>query len=226
MDARLDIRPISGPHAGREVLCRRPDAGARHALVLIHGRYGTAEGMIPLATALEVDHWMVVAPQAASGTWYPESFLAPIADNEPHLSSALELVDAAVTALISEGIEPRSIALLGFSQGACLALEYTARRKAPLGGVIGLSGGLIGPPGTRFEYDGMREGLRVFLGCSDVDPHIPAARVAETEQVFRGLQADVTARIYPGMGHTISSDELREGRALLRSLDAGDQSPS
>jgi predicted esterase len=171
--------------------------------------------MLPVADALSLASWAVFAPQAAAGTWYPHSFLAPVETNEPHLSSALDFLDAVVDSIVESGIKERRIALVGFSQGACLSLEYVARRNRPLGGVIGLSGGLIGPPGSVFQFEGTREGLRVFLGCSDVDPHIPVERVRETERLFLELGAIVDTKVYPGMGHTISADELARSRTLL-----------
>ncbi|NNE47588.1 MAG: phospholipase [Rhodothermales bacterium] len=211
-------RTVIGPHAGQPVLRAGRLVDADRALILVHGRYATAQSMLPLVDVLKLDGWLTVAPQADGGTWYPESFLAPIEQNEPYLSSALDLLDAVVESIIEESIDPAAIALLGFSQGACLALEYAARSSRRLGGVVGLSGGLIGPPGTQFDYAGGRDSLRVFLGCSDVDPHIPVERVRETERVFRSLGADVTAEIYTGMGHTIVAAELEQTGRLLASI--------
>ncbi len=211
----LPVRKVTGPHAGQSVLAQSAAADRQATLVVVHGRYATAQSMLPLGDALRLPAWNVVAPQAADGTWYPFSFLAPYEQNEPHLSSALDFLDAVVEAVVAGGVKEERIALLGFSQGACLSLEYAARRRRPIGGVIGLSGGLIGPPQTKFSYSGSCEGLRVFLGCSDVDPHIPEQRVRETERVFLDLGASVSMKIYPGMGHTISQDELEMSRDLL-----------
>src|SRR5262249_52612413 len=146
-------------------------------------------------------------PSAADGTWYPYSFLAPIDQNEPYLSSALKRLADLIDEVVGEGISLDRVALIGFSQGACLSLEFAARRARRYAAVVGLSGGLIGPPGTPREYPGTLDGTPVFLGCSDVDPHIPLDRVHESADVFRRLLASVDERIYPRMGHTINSDE-------------------
>ncbi len=215
MSDTLLLSGVGGPHAGQPVLYTEPTGDARGTLILIHGRHATAEGMLPLVRALALEEWKVVAPQASEGTWYPHSFLAPLEQNEPHLSSALDFLDAIVETVAGNGGDEARIALLGFSQGACLALEYAARSTRAIGGVIGLSGGLIGPTGTEFTYSGSRVGLEVLLGCSDVDPHIPLSRVHETERVLSELGAEVSVNIYAGMGHTISTDELSRSRDLL-----------
>jgi predicted esterase len=159
-----------------------------------------------------------VAPQASGHTWYPYSFLSPLEQNEPGLSSGLAVLDALVREAIETGVPRERIALLGFSQGACLALEFVARRADRYGGVIGLSGGLIGPPSTPRDYTGSLDATPILLGCSDVDPHIPLERVEETATVLAGLGGDVTKRIYPGLGHTVNRDELDRARALLERL--------
>ena len=156
-----------------------------------------------------------LAPQAAGSTWYPYSFLAPISDNEPDLSSALGMIDRLVGAVEQEQVPSERVAILGFSQGACLTLEYVARHPRRYAAIVGLSGGLIGPPGTPREYSGSLEGTPVFLGCSDIDPHIPLERVHESAEVFRRLGASVDERIYPHMGHTINRDEIDAVSALL-----------
>ena len=209
------VRAVNGPHRGQPVVKRLAAADPQGGLILVHGRYATAEGMLTLVDALGLSAWNVYAPQAAAGTWYPYSFLAPHERNEPHLSSALDFLDATVEAALEDRIAEERIALLGFSQGACLSLEFAARGRRSIGGVIGLSGGLIGPPGMEFSYDGSRDGLQVFLGCSDVDPHIPVERVRETEHALSALGASVDMKIYAGMGHTISPDELKMSRNLL-----------
>ncbi|RTL64224.1 MAG: phospholipase [Hyphomicrobiales bacterium] len=190
-------------------------AHAATAVVLLHGRGADAESMLGLAETLALPNVAYLAPQAPDGSWYPYSFLAPLAANEPHLSRALDQVGGLVDEIRAQGIQAERIALVGFSQGGCLALEFAARNAIGLGAVAGLSAGLIGPPGTPRDYPGHRNGLRVLLGCSDVDGHIPLARVHETEHVLRGLGADVDARIYPGMGHTINADEIQALRSLL-----------
>ena len=156
-----------------------------------------------------------VAPEAAGQTWYPYSFLSPIARNEPYLTSALNRISSLIEELRRDGVATERVALMGFSQGACLSLEYAARHAQRYAAIIGLSGGLIGPPGTPRNYAGSLEGTPVFLGCSDVDPHIPVERVHESAQVFAGLGAKVDERIYPGMGHMVNEDEIVAVRALL-----------
>jgi predicted esterase len=195
-----------------------PLAHARAALIMLHGRGGSAADMLALADALAQPHLACLAPQAAGHSWYPHPFTAPIERNEPWLSSALRAIDGLLISLGSDGFASDRVVLLGFSQGACLGLEYAARRARRYAGVIGLSGGLIGPEGTPRDYPGTLAGTPVFLGCSDIDPHIPLARVRETTAVLRRLGADVTERIYPGMGHLINQDEIGFVRGLLAAL--------
>jgi len=161
-----------------------------------------------------------VAPQAAGRTWYPYPFLAPIQQNEPYLSSALRLLGALVQQVDGEGVGADRIVLLGFSQGACLSLEFAARQAQRYAGIVALSGGLIGPPGTPRNYAGSFDGTPVFLGCSDVDPHIPLERVHESGDVFRRMGATVDERIYPRMGHTVNRDEIDAVDAMLKSTSA------
>ena len=217
---------IGDPHAGQPVLAAgAPPERARAALIMVHGRGATARDILTLAPELErgggPSGFAFLAPQAAGNTWYPRSFLAPLASNEPFLSSALAAVGAAVARATAAGIPPERTILLGFSQGACLALEYAARNARRWGGVAGLSGGLIGPEGTPRERAGSLGGTPVFLGCSDSDPHIPAARVEESAGVLRRLGGDVTARLYPGMGHTVNEDEIASVRAMMAKLAGG-----
>ncbi len=185
-------------------------------MILIHGRGATAESMMPLAEAFGRDDIAYVAPQAAQYTWYPQSFLAPIAANEPYLSSALQVIADLIARLANEGFAAERVGLLGFSQGACLATEFSARNARRYGCVVGLSGGLIGPPGTPRDYEGSLDATPVFLGCSDIDPHIPLQRVHETAGVLRGLGGEVDEHIYPGMGHTVNEDEIAAVRAMLK----------
>jgi predicted esterase len=159
-----------------------------------------------------------LAPQAAGNTWYPYSFLAPLEHNEPGLSSGLAVLADRLAQLGDAGIPPERTLILGFSQGACLAVEFAARHARRYGGVIGLSGGLIGPDGTPRDYAGSLDGTPVFLGCSDIDPHIPLARVEHSADVLALLGADVTTRLYPGMGHTINQDEIAFVRDLVQKL--------
>jgi predicted esterase len=176
--------------------------------------------MLRLAEVLAQPDLTYFAPEAAGRSWYPYSFLAPIVRNEPFLSSALDLIDRLLDGVISEGLELERVMLLGFSQGACLGLEYAARHARPYGGLVGLSGGLIGPEGTPRDYAGQFAGTSVFLGCSDIDPHIPLDRVHETARVLQSLGAAVTEQIYPGMGHGINDDEIKRVRTLLAKLSA------
>lgn len=208
---------VSDPHAGQPVLRSGPDpTGARLTVILVHGRGGTAAGMIDLAHTLGLDDVAYLAPQAAGNTWYPLSFLAPMAQNEPGLSSGLNVLAGLVTMLERSGVASSRIALLGFSQGACLTLEFAARHARRYAAVIGLSGGVIGPPGTPRNYGGSLDGTPVLLACSDVDPHIPIERVHESTTVLRALRASVDERIYPGMGHTVTEEEIELVRTLLQ----------
>ncbi len=158
------------------------------------------------------------APEAAGHTWYPFGFLAPIADNEPGISSGLRVIDSLVERFAGAGIASDRLLLMGFSQGACLTLEYAARHARRYGGIAGLSGGLIGPPDTPRDYPGSFHGTPVFLGCSDIDPHIPRLRVEETAGVLKEMGARVTLRLYPRFGHAINQDEIDAVREMLRAL--------
>jgi predicted esterase len=205
------------PHNGQPALTDGPaPRDARLTMILIHGRGASPEDILGLARELAVQDVAFIAPQAAGHTWYPYSFLSPIPQNEPGISSAIGVLSRVIDALKHDGVEPGRIALLGFSQGACLALEYAARHARRYAAVIGLSGGLIGPPGTPRDYPGSLAGTPVFLGCSDVDPHIPLERVRESADVFRRMQANVDERIYKGMGHTVNQDEIEAIDRILR----------
>lgn len=193
-------------------------AEAEAAMILLHGRGATARSILMLAQELDQPGFAYLAPQAAGYTWYPQSFLAPIERNEPHLSSALTLVDDVLGRTVAGGVPQERIILLGFSQGACLATEYAARHAARYGGIVALSGGLIGPPGTPRDYEGHFDGAPFFYGCSDVDPHIPVERVHESANVVEAMGAAVTTRIYPGMGHTVNEDELEAVRQMMAAL--------
>lgn len=190
---------------------------AQAALILLHGRGATAAGIVLLAEELHHPAYAYLAPQAAHNTWYPYTFLAPMQQNEPWLSAALGRVGEMVAHVEAAGVPAERIVLGGFSQGACLASEFMARHARRYGGLLAFSGGLIGPPGTPRAYAGSLDGTPVFLGCSDVDAHIPKERVEETAAVLERLGAQVTMRLYPGMGHTINADEIERGRVLLHS---------
>lgn len=197
-----------------------PISAARAAVILVHGRGADAEGMLGLADAFGTQDVAYVAPQAPSSSWYPSSFMAPISQNEPHLSNALNTLARIVDELDRQGVPRERIVLLGFSQGACLALEFAARNARRYGGVIGLSGGLIGPEATPRNYSGSLTGTPVFLGCSDVDAHIPLWRVHESAEVLRKLGGEVTENIYPGMGHSIVQDEIEHVQKILRGISS------
>jgi predicted esterase len=187
-------------------------------MLMIHGRGASAEDILSLASEFNVAEFAYLAPQAAGNTWYPNRFLVPLAQNEPWLSSALKLVDDVLNEMIDAGIPAERTILLGFSQGACLALEFAARNARRYGGVVGLSGALIGPDDIPRDYKGSLAGTPVFLGCSDVDFHVPKERVGETAQVLRRLGGEVTERLYPKMGHTINQDEIDFVRGMMQTL--------
>jgi len=206
----------SDPHAGQPVhAAGAPLDDARVAVVMIHGRGASAESILSLAPALERERVAYLAPQASGGTWYPFGFMSPIERNEPGISSGMRAIERVVERIAAAGIPAERTLLLGFSQGACLASEFVARHAQRWGGLAALSGGLIGPDGTPRDYPGSLDGTPVFLGCSDVDPHIPAARVRESADVLAGLGGQVTMRLYPGMGHLVNADEIEEVRRML-----------
>jgi predicted esterase len=204
------------PHRGQPILTRGPSpASARVTMILVHGRGAGAADILGLAGELGTTDVAFLAPEAAGRTWYPYSFLAPIQDNEPGITSGLGVIAAIVERLVGEGIAHDRIGLLGFSQGACLSLEFAARHPQRYKAIVALSGGLIGPPGTPRDYPGSFAGAPVFLGCSDIDPHIPLARVRESAEAFRRMGATMDERIYPRMGHTVNQDEIAAAATLL-----------
>lgn len=204
------------PHGGAGVVSAgTPLDRASGALVAIHGRGATADDIVALAREIAPPGIAIVAPEAAGNTWYPYRFMEPFDRNEPYLSSALKRIGDLIDDLSEAGISPDRIAVMGFSQGACLALESVARNAQRYASAIGFSGGLIGPPGTRFLYPGSLAGTPVFLGCSDIDSHIPETRVRESAAALEQLGGNVETRIYPGMGHTVNRDELEAARTLL-----------
>jgi len=189
-------------------------------MILLHGRGATADSMLELAAQWNQPDFTYLAPQAAGNSWYPYSFLAPLASNEPFLSSALTLLEKVLELIAQAGIPHERTMLCGFSQGACLALEFAARHARLYGGVVGLSGGLIGPNDTPRNYAGSLAGTPVFLGCGDIDPHIPREQVRLSDEVLRRLGGEVTIRLYQGMGHTINQDEMETVRQMMGSLVA------
>ncbi len=212
-------RTSKGPHQGEPVLAAgAPLDQARAAMVLIHGRGATAESILTLADELRQPGFAYLAPQAAEGTWYPNRFLAPTASNEPWLSSALDAVGEVISHLTSAGLPHERLMILGFSQGGCLALEYAARNARRYGGIVGLSGGLIGAEDEARHHQGTLAGTPVFLGCSDVDFHIPQARVQHAADTLRALGGDVTMRLYPNMEHTVNQNEIDFVRGMMAAL--------
>ncbi len=191
---------------------------ARAGAIFVHGRGADARDILGLAAEVDPGDVAYAAPDAAGHTWYPFSFLSPIEQNEPGISSGLRVIDALMARFEGAGLAPEKMLLLGFSQGACLALEYAARHARRFGAIAGLSGGLIGPPGTPRDYAGSFAGTPVFLGCSDIDPHIPKERVIETSQVMERMGATVTVRLYARMAHEVNIDELSIVREMLEAL--------
>lgn len=204
--------------SARVLAAGTPLGQATAAMILVHGRGAPAEDILSLGRELDRPDLAYLAPQAEGYSWYPYSFMAPMEQNEPGLSNGLALLHHLLERLEGDGIPPERTVLLGFSQGACLSLEFVARNAKRYAGVVGLSGGLIGPPGTPREYPGSLAGTPVLLGCSDRDPHIPLERVKETTEVLTRMGAKVTERIYPAMGHTVNEDELKHVRDLLAGL--------
>ena len=208
-----------GPHQGQPVrTAGSPLETARAAMVMIHGRGGRADDILALVPTLEQEDFAYLAPQAANNTWYPYSFLAPIQQNEPGITSGMHVIREVLNLIAAAGIPAERTMLLGFSQGACLSLEFSARHAHRYGGIACLSGGLIGPDGTPRDYAGSMDSTPVFLGCSDVDAHIPKERVELSAKVMAQLGADVTMRIYPGMGHVINEDEREHVRAMMAAI--------
>jgi predicted esterase len=205
------------PHAGQPVVhAGAPLDGADAVMIMVHGRNAGPNAILSLCAAIRRPRIACVAPAAAGGSWYPFSFLAPREQNEPGLSSGLAVIESLVDDLIERGHPAHKIVLLGFSQGACLASEFSIRHPRRYGGVLVLSGGLIGPPGTTWDdVTASLGGTPVFLGCSDVDGHIPKERVVESERVFSRLGARVKRTLYPGMGHLVNEDEIVEVQAVL-----------
>lgn len=218
------------PHEGQPVAgAGAPLGQGRAVVIMVHGRNAGPANILDLAARFERPRLTYLAPAASGGTWYPYSFMADIASNEPGISSGIEVLRALVARVEQAGVARSRIVLMGFSQGACLAAEFAIRNASRFGGVVIFSGGAIGPVGTTWAdgppppgarsargYGGQAfDGTPVFLGCSDHDAHVPEPRVRETADVFRRLGADVTLRIYPGMGHMVNDDEVAFARSLL-----------
>jgi predicted esterase len=188
---------------------------ARLVAILLHGRGASADDILGLSHQFSATDVAYLAPQAADSTWYPYSFLVPTARNEPWLGSALRMIAGLVEDCAQQGVPAERLVVMGFSQGACLTLEFAARHPRRYAAVIAFTGGLIGPPDTPRDYAGDFAGTPIFIGSSDVDPHVPLERVRESTAVFRRMGGRVDERIYPRMAHTINADELQAVDALL-----------
>ena len=188
---------------------------AKKALIMLHGRGASAEDIMNLAPYLKVKDYVFIAPQATNNTWYPYSFLMPPRQNEPWLTSALELLNELVHDINEAGIPNDRIYFLGFSQGACLSLEFVTRHAQKWGGVVAFTGGLIGDKVYTENYKGDFNGAPIFIGTSNPDPHVPVERVHETAALLRTMNASVTEKVYQNMGHTISEDEIEKANLLV-----------
>jgi len=212
-------KPFKGPHQKAEIFEHGASLSrAKAAMIMVHGRGALAEGMFSLADEFAQPDFHYVAPQAQHHTWYPYSFLEPREKNQPGISSGLQLLYDLLESIVQVGIPKEKIILLGFSQGACLTTEFSARHPQMLGGVVAFSGGLIGTTINKEDYTGSMEQTPVFIGCSDIDPHVPKERINETEAVFEKLNADVNKQIYNGMGHTIIKEEIKIVRGMMSNI--------
>jgi phospholipase/carboxylesterase len=188
---------------------------AKKALVMIHGRGAFAEDILSLSGYFSLNDYALIAPQAENNTWYPYSFLTPVKQNEPWLSSALNVLSEIVSDINKDGINSERIYFLGFSQGACLTLEFASRNAKKWGGIVAFTGGLIGDKIYTENYKGDFSNTPVFIGSSDPDPHVPVERVHASSAILKNMHADVTLKIYPGMGHTINKDEIEQVNTLI-----------
>ena len=210
------------PHEGRPVEAAGEPLGESHAvMIMVHGRNAAPRNILDICQVLDRPGFTYLAPAAADNTWYHFSFMAERERNEPGITSGLNVLAGLVDDVVARGIRPDHIMLLGFSQGACLAGEFAVRHAQRFGGVVMYSGGLIGPPGTTWDYPGNFDGTPVLLGCSDVDSHVPKERVDESAAVFERMGAAVDKRIFPGMGHTVNVEEIRLTQRMMDAILAG-----
>ncbi|WP_460913183.1 alpha/beta hydrolase [Spirosoma areae] len=193
----------------------QPLANAARTLILLHGRGGTASDILSIANHLTVSDFALLAPQAPDNSWYPASFLAPAAQNEPWLSSSLSMLADLVKSLGSQGIPPERLYFVGFSQGACLTLEFVARQATRYGGVVAFTGGLIGDKIYPEKYIGTFSETPIFIGTGDPDVHVPVKRVHESTVLLKSMGANITEKVYVNMGHTISQGEINEANSLI-----------
>jgi predicted esterase len=209
---------MPGPHDGKRVLhAGEPLEKARAAMILVHGRGASAADIMTVGQELMHPGFAYLAPEAAGHAWYPNPFTAPFASNEPYLSSALEVLEK-LTETVSAHVPLERLILLGFSQGACLMLEFAARHARRYGGLIAFSGGLIGPDGTPRDYPGSFAGTPAFIGCSDADPHIKKERVVEAGDVLKRMGANATVKLYPNMPHTVNTDEIHSAAQVVEAV--------
>ena len=209
----------TGPHQGQKVYTSgKPLAEAKAAMILIHGRGASAPSILELANLLHHPDMSYLAPQAANSTWYPYSFLSPIPQNEPGITSGLQVITDLLRMIEEAGIPKNKIILAGFSQGACLSSEYLARNPDRYGGLLAFSGGVIGPLDMARNDSGDLKQTTIFLGCSDIDAHIPLRRVEETADIFHNLNGRVNKQIYPNMPHTINQDEIDQALKIVQSI--------
>ena len=202
-------------HTKKYITAGKPLSKTGKALILLHGRGGSAEDILSLADSLPVGDFSLFAPVAAAHSWYPYSFLSLPAQNEPWLSSALDLVLDVVGDIKAQGVPADKIWFTGFSQGACLMLEFITRHATRYGGAAAFTGGLIGDKLYPENYKGDFGGMPVFIGTSDPDPHVPVERVVESGAILKEMGAEVTVKIYKGMGHTINGAEITEASKVV-----------
>ncbi len=208
-------------HEGQPLATRGRPLEESHAVaIMMHGRGGTAEGILELSTYIGNADFTYLAPAAKNNTWYPYRFTEPLEKNEPFLSSALEVYDSLIHTVMEKGIPKERIVLLGFSQGACLTAEYAVRNADRYGAIVIFTGGLIGPPGTSWSYPGSFHGTPLFLGTSDIDEFVPLGRVQESAAIFKQMGAQVIERVYPGMDHMVNDDEIAIAQSMMQVVSA------
>ena len=202
-------------HTKNIITAGQPLTSESKVLILLHGRGATAEDILSLSHYLNVKDFALLAPQATNNSWYPQSFLSPTAQNEPWLSSALSIINELVEDVLSKGVTEQHIYFAGFSQGACLTLEYITRNARKYGGAVAFTGGLIGDKLYTDNYAGDFQQTPVFIGTSDPDPHVPVPRVLATEAQLKKMNANVQVKVYPNMGHTINDEEIKWANELV-----------